>query len=402
MDIATTNDPLGAAFNIEATKLGNKEPRVALLHASASILTGDLGKQFEKYRKKYGSAISALGLQPEELAEMFSALRTAVKVSPWMAEVILVGGKQVSIEPETLVGKTDYGYKFTAKVDNLPDGAQWKWEAFREIEGQSSKYIDTSLEIYEVAHISFPEPGEYFVCAVLWDGDTSDAKVIDSATTKVTIKPYEVLEVELSIEPVTEPPHESGCQIRFIAKTNLENKQLPENIRWEWDWGDGEEDTRKGQPHNNALYNDFSHNYKLPGPFTATVQLYDDDTNTLITTATRDIIIDDLGAIQRTSWVRAMVQCGYLEEISRYQSGQWVITGSDRQTFGWLGQSSRMQTDLKWDGNKFSVTWGDGTTALKYTISGTVSDDASTAKTITVREDYFDEGKNWTIKKVLT
>ncbi|UCC17172.1 MAG: hypothetical protein JSU58_01090, partial [Dehalococcoidales bacterium] len=130
LDIVTGNTEFyEGLFTVQATKLDNKEPRVALLHASASILTGDLGAQFEKYRKQYSSTISALGLKPEDLTEMFNVMQTAVKVSPWVAQVILVGGKQVTIEPDKLVGKPDTGYTFTASIDDQPAGSVWIWEA---------------------------------------------------------------------------------------------------------------------------------------------------------------------------------------------------------------------------------------------------------------------------------
>ena len=146
LDLASDNSEFfEGSFTIEATKLDNKESRVALLHASASILTGDLGAQFEKYRKQYAGTISALGLKPEDLAEMFSVMKTAVKVSPWVAQVVLVGGKQVTLEPDKLTGKPNQGYTFTASIDDQPAGSRWEWEAFLEQKGQNPKHIDTSM-----------------------------------------------------------------------------------------------------------------------------------------------------------------------------------------------------------------------------------------------------------------
>ena len=237
------------------------------------------------------------------------------------------------------------------------------------------------------------------------DGDSSDAKVIDSATAEVTIKQdkADVPEIELSIEINKEPPYEGGCSLQFIAQPNIDREKLPENIRWEWYWGDGGEDVRTGKPHNNQLNSEFSHVYTVHGTFTAMVKLYDDDTGTLLSSATHDINIDNIGAINRTLWARAMVSVGWLEDIQRYHDGQWVISTGDRQTFGWIGENGRGK-GLNWKGNNFSVTYGgtQGTQTTTYTISGKISADATTVETITAKEEFIDTATNWTRKQVLT
>ena len=405
LDIASINSEFfEGSFTVKATKLENKESRIALLHASASILTGDLGAQFEKYREQYASTISSLGLKSEDLAEMFSVMKTAVKVSPWVAQV--VGGKQVILEPEKLVGKPNTGYTFTARIDDQPVGSRWEWDAYLQQQGQNPKQIDTSMTKGNVALISFPEPGEYMVSVALWDGDTSDAKVISSASSRVTIEaePTDTPEIEVSIEVNKEPPYEGGCSYLFTARPSVENEQLPENIRWEWYWGDGGEDVRKGQPHANRLEHMISHTYEIHGNFTILVKLFNDNTNTLLATADMPINIDNLAAVQRTKWARAVVYCGRSEEISRKRDGEWVITGTNSQMFGWIGYSSHGQGNLKWNGDEFSIEWGDvyETQTTTYKITGKVSPDITSLETITVSADFIDTKTNWTRKEVLT
>ena len=41
MDVASNNEPFGGMFTVTATKLKNKERRIAFLHASANILETD-------------------------------------------------------------------------------------------------------------------------------------------------------------------------------------------------------------------------------------------------------------------------------------------------------------------------------------------------------------------------
>ena len=410
MDVASNNEPFGGMFTVTATKLKNKERRIAFLHASANILTGDLSKLFDKYTEQYGSVISALKLKPADLAEMFSALKAAVKISPWVTEVILIGGKQVSIDPETANGKPDEGIHFAAKIDNMPEGSCWVWQAWGTKQGGEQWNDDrlTELAVSDNTWVYFPEPGEYWVEVALMDGDPdlSDSRVIDSATAKVTIKsePTDTPEVELSIEVNQPPPYEGGCSYLFTAKPSVENEQLPENIRWEWYWGDKGEDTRKGQPHANRLEHMISHTFDKHGNFTISVKLFDDSNNTLLATADMPINIDNLGAIQRTKWARAMVYCGLTEDISKNRDGEWVVISGDRQSFGWIGKDSHNQGGLVWKGNEFSVNWTSvhETQTTTYTITGKVSPDATMVETITAKEDFIDTNTNWTRKMVLT
>jgi hypothetical protein len=407
MDMASINSEFfEGSFTVEATKLENKESRIALLHASASILTGNLGAQFEKYQKQYSGTISSLGLKPEDLTEMFNVMKTAVKVSPWVAQVILVGGKQVTLEPDKLVGKPNQGYTFTARIDDQPAGSRWEWEAFLEQQGQNPKHIDTSMNKGNVALISFPEPGEYVVSVALWDGDTSDAKVISSASSRITIEPEptDTPEIEVSIEVNKEPPYEGNCSYLFTARPSVENEQLPENIRWEWYWGDGGEDVKTGQPHANRLEHMISHTYEVNGNFTILVKLFNDGNNTLLATAEMPINIDNLGAIQRTKWARAVVYCGRTEDLYKNRDGEWVVVSADRQSFAWIGYGSRGQGNLKWEGNEFSIEWGGvyETQTTTYKITGKVSPDVTSLETITVSKDFIDTKTNWTVKMVLT
>ncbi|MFC1946290.1 PKD domain-containing protein [Chloroflexota bacterium] len=402
LDIVSGNSEFfEGSFKVEATKLENKEPRVALLHASASILTGDLGAQFEKYQKQYSRNISALGLKPEDLTEMFDVMQTAVKVSPWVAQVILIGGKQVTLEPDELVGKPNQVYTFTAKTDNQPAGSKWIWEAVLKQKGQNPKTIEPTHK-ENVALISFPEPGEYLVTVDLMDGDWSDARVISGASASVTIEPEatDSPEIELSIEVNKQPPYEGGCGLLFTARPSVENKELPENIRWEWYWGTGDKDVRKGQPHVNRLEHMISYAYNMHGNFTVLVKLFNDDNNTLLATADMPINIDNLGAIQCTKWARAMFWAYNLEEVHRLRDGEWTKTG-DFNSYKWVGSNSKGY-GLEWDGNNFSITFGgDGIQSSKFTIVGKVSEDVTRIETVTTTEEYTNPDTNQTLKKVL-
>jgi hypothetical protein len=305
MDIAGKGIDLPAIVDVKATKLDNKVKRVAILHASATILTRDLGEQYAKYSKQYAGTIkNVLGLKPEEVQEMFSVLKTAVTVSPWMAEIILTGGREVTIEPSELKGEPNQPYKFTAKIDDVPAGSRWDWSVYRKLPSGRTEKVNFSTGPDNVATVSFPVDGNYIVEVILWD---SVNEGIDEAMVEVVIAGKKK---ENTIEISFDPPKitgETGCQVLFKVVPNVPWEELPEGIIWQWDFGD---DTKiieqEAFPRRGILKNVIYHNYTWSGTKDVTVKILDGETKDVIAMAEAVADINDQFAIQRTTHVRAL------------------------------------------------------------------------------------------------
>jgi hypothetical protein len=402
MDIAGKGMELPAIAYIEASKLDNKERRIAVLYASATILTSDLAAEYEKYTKQYASAISAVGLKPEEVREMFSIMKTAVTVSPWMVNVILTGGPEVTIDPADLKGETNKLYKFTAKIDNVPAGSRWEWSVVRD---RGSGYVD-KVEFNtgpdNIATASFPADGNYLVRVILWD---SFNEAIDDATVKVVIEGKKGNGIEIWIDP-EKAIGETGCQVRFTIVPNVPWDELPDKVIWQWDFDDNtgivetEASPGRGVPRNEGY-----HNYTWPGTKHVSVKMLDGETRNVIAMAEATADINDLNAIQRTTHVRALFWA--FQSRPTYFDLNGVLTlRNESMTHTSVGISSSGAPPLEWTDNRFYVTWGSivDTQTYKYTIDGTVSQDASEVEMITLTTEFRDtnyEGKLWTRKEVL-
>jgi len=403
LDIGAHPPEIPAIFEITATKLDNaEEPRTAIMHISASILTGDLGKQYEKYTTEYAGVISALGLKPDEIKQMFDVMKTAVNVSPWMAEVIFVN-RQVTIEPSQLTGEINTPYTFTAKVVNPPAGSKLTWEFHRESGVTGSKPDDT-IGPENVATVTFPDEGTFNVKVTLFEHyGTSEQEFLGSAIAKVIIKEKpKIPDLQLSIEP-SQINGETDCGLNFKAVTNIPYQELPGNILWEWDFGDGNKDDKSGNVANNV--------YKSCGQYEVQLMLRDGDTKDLLATAEpADVNIDDSEALHRTRWVEASLWILRIVESFGETNGARTTT-SENQQYGPLGLSNRTaQKTLEWKAdNEFEVAWTvtskDGNQTTNYKISGKVSPCEKMLNYIILEQDFiapeYNNGKPWTRKEEL-
>ena len=403
MDIAGKGMELPAIAYIEASKLDNKEKRIAVLYASATILTGDLAAEYEKYTKQYASAISAAGLKPEEVREMFSIMKTAVTVSPWMVNVILTGGLEVTIDPVELKGEPNKVYKFTAKIDDVPAGSRWDWSVVRD---RGSGYVDEvkfNTGPDNVAAVNFPADGNYIVEVILWD---SFNKPIDDATVKVVIEGKKEKGIEISIDP-EKVTGEAGCQVKFTIVPNVPWEEMPEKVIWQWDFDDMNPSIveREASPRGGIRRNEEYHNYTWPGVKHVSVKMLDGETRSVIAMAEATADIDNLTAIQRTTHVRALFWA--FKSTPTYYDLNGVLTiHNEFMTHSSVGLSSTGAPPLEWTGSQFHVTWGStvNTQTYKYTIDGTVSQDAGEVEKISLTSEFTDTdygGKLWTRKEVL-
>jgi hypothetical protein len=398
----TGNESWLATVVLTANKLDNNEDRTAILHVSASILAGDLAREYEKYSKEYGTYISALNLTPEDLQDIFKVMKTAINVSPTIAAIRLVGGVKVTIDPEKVTGEVGKGYTFTAKVDKAPPGSRWEWQAYPEVTNEAvSKAIKVSQGPDNVAVVSFPGAGSYNVDAVLWDGISSSAQVISTATAEVTIKPKEEqqAEIPLSIEPAA-ATGETGCSVSLNIVVPDFSK-LPGKATWLWDYGDGSQPEQKG-----ITYHSGGHAYNQPGSYTVVLKLIGEDGAALAET-TAQVTVSTIDAIKRTRAVKGVLYA--YRKTANYTDLNGALTPQDSGgSFTVLGMNTT-KDELKWDGNRFSYTSGPitaKTQTVTYTISGSVSEQNGV---IVVDEwkcttDFIDtdqKGYVWTRKETL-
>ena len=404
MDIAGKGIEIPAIFVIEATKLDNKEKRIAILHASATILTGDLEKQYAKYTKEYAGAIKGiLGLKPEQIQEMFSVMKTAVTVSPWMVEVILTGGREVTLDPEELKGEPNQPYKFTARIDDVPAGSYWEWSVVRNRASGDVEKVDFKSGPDNVITLAFPEDGNYTVEAVLWDSKGGSAKVIDSAQAEVVIQGKKEANIEISIEP-KDTIGETGCGMGFKVVPNVPWEELPEKIIWQWNFDDGTEVVEKeASPHNGGYRNEEYHNYTWPATYDITVKMLDGASKDVIAKAEIAYEINNLNAIQRTTHVRALFWA--FKNVPTYEDlGGTLTKRNDFKTHSSIGLSASGAPPLKWTDNRFFVSWSStvDTQSYVWTIDGTVSHDE--VEEVTLTSEFIDtsyQGKLWTRKEVV-
>ena len=403
MDIAGKGMELPAIAHIVASKLDNKEKRIAVLYASATILTGDLAAEYEKYTKQPERAISALGLKPEEVQEMFNIMKTAVTVSPWMVNVILTGGLDVTIDPVELKGEPNKVYKFTAKIDDVPAGSRWDWSVVRD---RGSGYVDEvkfNTGPDNVAAVNFPADGNYIVEVILWD---SFNKPIDDATVKVVIEGKKEKGIEISIDP-GKVTGETGCQVKFTIVPNVPWEEMPAKVFWQWDFDDIQAGIveREASPRGGTRRNEEYHNYAFNGTKHVSVKMLDGETKSVIAMAEATADINDLTAIQRTTHVRAMFWA-FQSRPTYYDLNGVLTIHNEFMAHTSVGISSTGAPPLEWTGSQFHVTWGStvNTQTYKYTIDGTVSQDAVEVEMITLTSEFTDTdygGKLWTRKETL-
>jgi hypothetical protein len=327
-----------------------------------------------------------------------SANRTGVQDPAAGLSKVTAGdvGLTISTQQPPLLAGTDYTFvAHSLHPESLSENPQYEWD-FGDGTTVGIPYVNQAIH-------TFDKEGQYTIRVEVFESGNAGAVSLGVATAKVTVEANDAPDIELTIEVSSTPPFETGCQINFEAVSNVANRQLPENIRWEWYWGDGGEDKRDGQPHVNKSGNWIQHAYRLNGSFTVLVQLFDSDTDDLLAAANKDVSIDNVAAIQRTHEVRVWVWAFKFQDISRLQNGAWEKTGSWNLHTS-TGGTNEGLGDVEWKGNEVSWVYRlvDGTQTSTYTISGRVSADASVLETITVAEDHADPDKNKTRREVLT
>jgi hypothetical protein len=405
-----------AVVSVNATKLENKEDRVATLHVSGEILTPNLGEFFKKYIQPYAGMVDSYGVSPEELRSMFEDMKMALNVSPWVTQVILTNN-EIAIEPGQLAGRVGLGYDFGVSCDlairsQKNSSTRWKFE--REGSPATKKpewRAVMGVECGTGAAVVFSEPGTYKVTATLiLNPDTADERVYATATAKATIT-KETPNLEISIDP-SQVTGESQCQLRFEAIPNLENHYLPDEILWVWDYGDKSEVfERSGYPSRNALFNDVAHAYANPGQYEIKLRMLEKASRTLVASASATVNIDNAAAISKTTSARASLYAS--KQIRTYSDLDGVLTTkSDWNPFGHvaLGAVGTGDQRLKWEADQtFKVSWTKEYETQKtvYTIEGRVSKDAGTLESITITTvfedpDYGGPGIAWNQTESLT
>ncbi|MBN2075251.1 MAG: hypothetical protein JW762_06845 [Dehalococcoidales bacterium] len=382
IDMATSEGQL-TGFELKATKLDNDTPRVAILHGSASILTGDLASQFEKYKEQYSGVITSLGLKPEELADMFQVLKTAIKVSPWMAEVIL-GNEQVTILPAEFTGKPGDTASFTAQTTNMKPGYHWGWEVLKkETIGYKPIYQTTESEKLS---ITFPEVGTYLVTARLYEGQGSLANLIGEDEVKAVITAESVpLEIEVRGPDITGTgqPLVQGQEYSFIAKTTTPGG-LPDNPLYVW--GFANEGSLEIPFTNEAAWA-----FSDTGNWLVWVDLYDTDTSGK--------------PIQSASFEISVVapeESGknYLNDINQMKKFHISLSVSSilkdgRSVINTFSPQIK-DVEVFWNGVDFHMEWD--SYGHKGSVTGHVSPDGTILEQLIIRDEFeADGGENqWT------
>jgi hypothetical protein len=325
-----------------------------------------------------------------------------------MIEVILTGGRQVTIEPAELNGVPDQPYKFTAKIDDIPAGSHWEWSVGKKLGPGMVEDVKFNQGPDNIITLSFPDGGDYVVDVTLLDSDLSSANAIGSAQAKVVIEgeEEEKINIELSIEPEV-IKGETGCQINFKLVPNVPWEKLPEKVFWQWDFDD---DTglfeREASPRTGIYHNDIYHNYTWPGSYDVKVKMLDGETRNVLAEAKAVADIDNLSAIQRTTRARALFWA--YKKVTTYEDLNGKLTErNDFQSYTSVGLSMSGATEsLEWNGNQFHVSWttSAGTQSYIYTVDGRISSDAREVEEIKVTSEFKDtdyHGKLWTYKEAL-
>ena len=382
IDMATSEGQL-TGFELKATKLDNDSPRVAILYGSASILTGDLAEQFEKYKEQYSGVIKSLGLKPEELADMFQVLKTAIKVSPWMAEVIL-GHEQVTISPAGFTGKPGDTASFTAHTTNMKPGYTWAWEVVKkESIGYKPIYQTTGGETLGIA---FPEPGTYLVNAKLYEGQGSLASLLGEAEVEAVITAESVpMEIEVKGPDITGTgqPLVQGREYTFTAKTPTQDG-LPDNPVYVW--GFGNEGGLEIPFSNKATWA-----FSGTGNWLVWVDLYDTDTSGKpLRSASLEISV----VAPEESDENYLNDINQMKKFHIHLSVRSILKDGRTITDSFSPQIK--DAVVIWNGIDFHMEWGNS--GNKVSMTGHVSPDGKILEQLIIRQDFeADGGENqWT------
>lgn len=377
LDTVASSD-FAASFYVRATRLDNTVERHAVLHTSASILTGDLAEQFEKYKEPYGTVIKNLGLKPEELAEMFTLLSSAVKVAPTMSQVILFKGGKAVISPESFSGKPGDSCTFTVKKENLPAKPFWTWELEKKPGGI---IFDPDLDKVNspTASISFPDVGEYVISVILWEGDpNTSGRKIDwaEATATITGGP---MDIEITGPDITGPgqPLVQGKEYKFIARTGA----VPEDPVYVWYFPDGTQEM--------PFTNEITWAFPDTGNWLVAVDLFNTDTSTKpIQSASIEVKVV-ASETPETDVLKHLQEMTYFD-IDFSIAG--TLSGGNNRGYGFGLDDYGAQ--VSWDGVNFSVSWS--YSGRSGTATGQVSPDGTKILRMTLLYEFeTDEGPGW-------
>jgi hypothetical protein len=387
-----------AAFAVVRGLAENKEPRTALLHASAAIDVPDLGLIVKKYNEitdKMGekSIMLQAVLPIEKVVELYQTMQQGLQIPSWLCTVTMAPkAGVVSIDPTSLEGEMGKEYTFTAVVDP-PKSATVFWFTDMLPTNTLPPIGAASLEQAETKKVKWDRAGTYSVSAGAYIKDDQGSwMLVSAATAKVTIR-SKTSKIGISFQ--VGGMFSTLESLSFSGKTS--EPKWPGNIEWVWDWGDG---TAKYVTTNSP---NASHRYTQPGKYSVLFTVRDGPTKEELGNFQYDVIIDDLNVLQTMKSLTINAWGYYTEEFGAMKNGVFTKQGSSGVYTAKGGGNSAFSWPLTWKGYNCSGEYieklATGQTRT-WKIEGVLSTDTMTLLSATFSVDYLDPnyqgtGKYW-------
>jgi hypothetical protein len=233
--------------------------------------------------------------------------------------------------------------------------------------------------------------------------------VATSATTKSTATPNITLDIELP------PVLETLETLIFKTKLNIALDQLPQNVVWQWEFGDGTPaETKVGRTESVLMS---GHRYLKNGDYQVKLSLIDQTTKQTIATTTRQFIISDIASIKNANHLRLTLTLSGKTESKNttaapeynqktfddelYRKAPFIFEWYDEKRTGAPGQWGG--DEIKFKGSFKSVVQTEtGTQTKEYWITGKIVVDKDGVKLVDYyylkqfsNPNYNGTGKDW-------
>jgi hypothetical protein len=211
--------------------------------------------------------------------------------------------------------------------------------------------------------------------------NTSDTKTITTASTTTGSKATPNITLDIELPPVLETLE----TLIFKTKINVSLDQLPQNVVWQWEFGDGTPvETKVGRTESVLMS---GHRYLKNGDYQMKLSLIDQTTKQTLATTTEQFIISDIAAIKNTNHLRlTLILSGKTESINTtaapeysqktfddelYRKAPFIFEWYDEKRIGVPGQWGG--DEIKFKGSYKSVVQTEsGTKTKEYWITGKI------------------------------
>lgn len=243
--------------------------------------------------------------------------------------------------------------------------------------------------------------------------NTSSTKTTTSTTTSTSSKTMVISNIVLDIEPP--PVLETLETLIFKTRLNVALDQLPQNVIWQWEFGDGTTaETKVGRTESVMMT---GHRYLKNGDYQMKLTLIDQTTKQTLATTTKQLIISDIAAIKSTNHLRlTLTLSGKIETKNATAAPEYNLKTFDDElyrktpfTFEWFDEKRNgapgqwVGDEIKFKGSFKSVVQAEtGAQTKEYWITGKIVVDKDGIKMVDYyylkqfsNPNYNGTGKDW-------